>query len=117
VRGIPSCLPLLVAIPVNRVWYLRRGFLGIEAWQINLEKKPGSEEGEESGDDCSLLRICWASGEEGLSVQPLAAKHGTYWLFCLCCRCNVTTSAALSSGAGPPYNPGQEAVSEDARAW
>jgi hypothetical protein len=117
VRRVTMCFPLLVVRLVKIVLYLRRGFLGIDGWQISLEKKPGCEEELDSADELEISRPRLSSGDEDPSVQLLAAKQGTCPLLCRCRRRNVTASPRLSSSVGPVYRPGHAAVSEDARAW
>jgi hypothetical protein len=68
---------LLEARFVNRVLCLRAGILGIEVWQINLEKKPGSKDGLDCFFECKSPRARRVTcGDEFPSVQPLAVKSG-----------------------------------------
>jgi hypothetical protein len=102
---------------VKRVLCLRAGFLGSEAWQINLKKKPSSEDELECFFESDTPRVRYVDGGDDVpSVQPLSEKCRVYSLLYLWKLWRLTASARTSSSVGPAYSPGQEADSEDALA-
>jgi hypothetical protein len=113
----PTPLFFLEVKFVKRVLCLRAGFLGSEAWQINLEKKPSSEDELECFIESATPRVrCVDGGDEVPSVQPLSKKCRVYSLLYLWDLWRLTASARASLSVGPAYSPGQEADSEDALA-
>jgi hypothetical protein len=71
----PTPLFFLEVKLVKRVLCLRAGFLGSEAWQINLDKKPNSEDELECFFESATPCVrCVNGGDEVPSVQPLSEK-------------------------------------------
>jgi hypothetical protein len=94
---------------------MRPGFLGIDAWQISLDRNPGSDEELDALEDSESLSAWFGAGP---SVHPLAGTCGSYSLPTLNeRRCRLTVSAVVFSSVERTYRPGYDAVSDVARAW